>query len=78
MRSLILALFFLLPHVSFAGEPHVHGLIQLDIAVEQDKMLVILKCPAESLIGFEYRPKTDEEKKIVQKVKTMWKKSFLL
>jgi hypothetical protein len=48
---------------------HVHGSVGLDMAVEKNQILVLLKGPTESFLGFEYRPKTSEEKNKFQKLK---------
>lgn len=55
---------------------HVHGAVNLDIAVEKNEVLFMLSGPAESFLGFEYRAKTAKEKALVGKVKNEWKNGF--
>jgi hypothetical protein len=45
------------------GKPHVHGAAQLDIAVEAGRITLSLETPLDGLIGFEYAPRTDGEKR---------------
>ena len=57
--------------VAYGGHgAHVHGQAKLDMAVDQNQLLVMVQAPAESFLGFEYQPKTDAEKKKVQQVPT--------
>jgi hypothetical protein len=44
---------------------HSHGNAKLDIAVEGNKVAFDFDTPAEGLYGFEYEPKKESEKKIV-------------
>jgi hypothetical protein len=41
---------------------HVHGVAQLNVAVDADSLLVELDSPAMNLVGFEHPPHTDEER----------------
>ena len=41
---------------------HVHGLMHLDIAVEQKLLTLQLEAPLDSLLGFERRPRTPAER----------------
>lgn len=41
---------------------HVHGLMRLDIAVEQSTLTVQLEAPLDSLLGFERAPRTAAER----------------
>jgi hypothetical protein len=45
------------------GKPHVHGAAQLDIAVETGRITLSLESPLDGLLGFEYAPRTDGEKR---------------
>jgi hypothetical protein len=56
---------------------HVHGLVNLDIAIDNKQMLVMLKTPSESFLGFEYKAKTAKERLLVEQVKTDWNKNIL-
>jgi hypothetical protein len=56
---------------------HVHGLVNLDIAIDKKQMLVMLKTPSESFFGFEYKAKTTKEKLLVKQVKVDWTKNLL-
>lgn len=63
--SLSLAgLVLVLPLAALAhGSAHVHGLAQLDIAVEAKKISIELQTPLDNLVGFERAPRTDSERK---------------
>ena len=58
-------------------QPHVHGSVHLDIAADKNQLLVMLKSPSESFLGFEYPAKTDSEKALVKKVKHQWENKIL-
>lgn len=49
---------------------HVHGLAEINIAMEQDKVDFQLIAPAESLLGFEHRASTAKEISEVEALKT--------
>ncbi len=69
----------IMPYSSLAKnlEAHVHGSVNLDIATEKTQILVMLKSPAESFIGFEYKAKTNKEINLVKKVKNQWNNGLL-
>ncbi|MCP4915091.1 MAG: DUF2796 domain-containing protein [Oligoflexia bacterium] len=50
---------------------HVHGSIGLDIATDKKQILIMLKGPSDSFLGFEYKAKTKEEKEKLNKVKNL-------
>ena len=80
MKFVIVILF-----VTFSIQPlpsknlsaHVHGKVRLDLATEGRQLLVLLKSPSESFLGFEYKAKSENEKKLVLKVKKEWNESLL-
>ena len=45
---------------------HVHGHATLSLAVEGESVEMELAIPAESVVGFEYAPETDEDKAAVE------------
>lgn len=47
---------------------HVHGLVEVEIAFEQLNGVIQFNAPAESLLGFEHKPKTEKQKSQVQTV----------
>jgi len=51
-----------LPLALAAAEPHVHGQARLDVAVEGDTLTLIMKTPADSLVGFEHEPRSAQER----------------
>ena len=51
---------------------HVHGEVHLAMAVDGLTIALELTAPAESLIGFENTPKSEEELKIWQNFKEQW------
>jgi len=66
MKTLSLSLAGLalaLPLAATAGGAHVHGLAQMDIAVEAKKISIALETPLDNLVGFERAPRTDSERK---------------
>lgn len=65
IRTLTLAALGLaLPLAALAhGSAHVHGLAQMDIAVEAQKISIALQTPLDNLVGFERAPRTDNERK---------------
>lgn len=56
---------------------HTHGVVSLDMATEKNELLVMLNSPAESFLGFEYRPKTKLEKEKIKAAKDDWNKKIL-
>ena len=54
-------------------QAHVHGSVHLDIATDKNQLLIVLKSPAESFLGFEYLAKTPAEKALVKKLENQWK-----
>ena len=56
---------------------HVHGKAELDISIEKNDLSVEIHTPAESFLGFEYRPRTAKEKATVVTAKIDWTKNFL-
>ncbi|MFT5117198.1 MAG: hypothetical protein ACI9NY_000727 [Kiritimatiellia bacterium] len=53
----------LLPLLSQAAEPHVHGNATLFIAIEQQRILLEMESPAANILGFEHAPSTTAQKK---------------
>lgn len=48
------------------AEPaHVHGLLQLDVAIDQRSVTLQFESPLENFLGFEHAPRTDAERKKV-------------
>lgn len=47
---------------------HQHGHAELQIAVDQDRIDLVLLSPAYNLIGFEHKPRTDEQHQRVKAV----------
>ena len=54
--------------VVFAQHHHAHGVGQLGIVVEQDRLTLELEIPQHDLVGFERAPKTAREQVTVQAV----------
>lgn len=71
MKNLVFILLSLLALNSFSKEKgphreheaHQHGAGTLGIAFEENKGRLEFKIPSESIVGFEYTPKTDKDKK---------------
>ncbi len=47
---------------------HTHGLVEVEIAFEQLNGVIQFSAPAESLLGFEHKPKTEQQKAQAQNV----------
>lgn len=84
MSKLTLALALILSTQSFANEHHGHGLgahehgsIKLEVAVEGKQIELDIDGPAESFLGFEYKPKTEKEKKAFKDAQELWTKNLL-
>jgi len=45
------------------GHAHVHGVANMDIAVEAKTIMVNFETPLDNLVGFERAPRTDSERK---------------
>ena len=66
--SLGMAVVFALVHVGAAAEKrqleaHVHGVAELNIAVEGVKATVEIRAPAENIVGFEHEARSESDKK---------------
>ncbi len=53
---------------------HVHGAVALDIAVEGNQLLIMMKSASDSILGFERKEKTKAEKAKIKKEKNLWLK----
>ncbi len=75
----IIALVLLLTYsLNSAGlDAHVHGRVELDIATDRNNLLILLKAPSESFVGFEYKALSSKEKLHVKKIKKQWKENIL-
>ena len=45
-----------------AAQPHEHGLAQLDVVVQAQRVVIELDTPLDNLLGFERAPRTDAER----------------
>ena len=46
---------------------HVHGAIELGIVVENDELFATVHAPMNDVVGFEYEPRTDEQRERVER-----------
>ena len=44
------------------GKAHIHGLGQMYVVIEKDRLQVQFEIPADDILGFEHMPKSEEEK----------------
>jgi hypothetical protein len=44
--------------------PHVHGVVALQVAIDGPRVVLTLKAPLDSLVGFERAPRTDAERRV--------------
>jgi len=78
-KKIIPLLLLSLPAFSLALEnhkPHVHGTVSLDVAVDESSVLIMLKTPAQSILGFEKKIETAQEKAEVKKYQTLWTEGY--
>jgi len=48
--------------VSLAESAHQHGVADLNIAISKNDLVIELHSPADNILGFEFMPKTDQQK----------------
>ena len=60
-------------HNDGAGEAHVHGASEMSIIVEGNTLSISFGGPLVNVLGFEYEPKTDEEKQASADLQTTLK-----
>jgi len=66
LRALLVAVGVLLPLAgAFAAGPHEHGVVKLDVAVEGNRVSLLMDSPLANLVGFERAPRTDAERQRV-------------
>jgi hypothetical protein len=51
--------------LALAHRAHVHGVADLDVAVDGGRLSVALTAPAADVVGFEHAPRNDEQRKAV-------------
>ena len=51
---------------AWAGKAHVHGLVNVNVAVEGATLTLQVEAPLDSLVGFEHRPRTDAQRLAAQ------------
>ena len=71
IRTLFVAATFgFAPHVIARGaeHAHVHGAVNLNLAIEGNQVTLQLEAPLDSLVGFEHAPRTAEQKQAVQRM----------
>ncbi|WP_348943928.1 DUF2796 domain-containing protein [Chitinibacter sp. FCG-7] len=84
MKNLIAMACIAIPLASFAKEhshahgAHVHGVAQIDVAIEGKTLLIALESPADNLLGFERTPKTEAEKAKLKAVTEQLKQAAAL
>lgn len=76
LKIFFFSLFFPLSLFAKSFGAHTHGEANLDFAVENKTLLIMLSSPSESLLGFEYRPRTKEEKNSVKSLENSWNKDL--
>ncbi len=75
MRHLLLALpLSLLPLASQAGETHVHGLAEMDIAIDGGTIELELRSPQLNLAGFEHTPRKAPDQAVAVSVRRQLEK----
>ncbi|MDZ7842777.1 MAG: DUF2796 domain-containing protein [Gammaproteobacteria bacterium] len=47
-------------------DAHVHGVANLDLAVESNQLMAELRAPAMNIVGFEHAPRNDEQRRAVE------------
>jgi hypothetical protein len=56
---------------------HVHGLVGLDLAVDKNEFLIMLKSPSSSFLSFEYKARSKKEVKQLGIVKKEWEENII-
>ncbi|OAN18977.1 zinc-binding protein [Photobacterium jeanii] len=51
-------------------DAHVHGVVELNIAQDDNALLIEITAPGADVVGFEHAPKTDEQKQAFEKALT--------
>lgn len=69
-HTLLAALLFSASAALVAGEAHVHGQAQLEIAVEGDVLTIRFESPLDNLLGFERAPRIERERQAVRRMVT--------
>ena len=69
-RLFVVAFIFFTANMSVAHSTaaHVHGVANLDLAVDRENLSIVFSSPLDNLLGFEHLPNNPEQKKIVDKV----------
>jgi len=55
---------------------HSHGVAKIELAVDQKQLSISFEAPADSILGFEHQPKTQDEKALVENKKNNWKEEY--
>ena len=55
---------------------HAHGIVEVEIAFDQLNGVIQFSAPAESLLGFEHKPKTEKQKSLLQNVENAFKSQY--
>ncbi len=55
---------------------HAHGLVEVEIAFDQLNGVIKFSAPAESLLGFEHKPKTEKQKSLSLNVENAFKSQY--
>jgi hypothetical protein len=58
------------PSISLAGPGHAHGKADMELSLQGASLSGVFKTPMDSLLGFEHAPKTDNQKRSVEQLKT--------
>lgn len=67
IKTIAFSFLILLSIASHTQSPHIHGEAQLHVVMDDKKIHVSLKAPAESMVGFEHAPVSSAEKAAIQK-----------
>lgn len=67
--ALVAIVELLLPNLAQSAPAHVHGVANLDISIEGDRLSLALEAPLDALVGFERPPKTAKEKDAFEAMK---------
>ncbi len=56
---------------SSAAAQHVHGVIELGVVIEDDRVAVTLSAPLSDVVGFEHEPKNEEQATLIRQAASM-------
>jgi hypothetical protein len=76
--ALLLSLLFVGATSAAERHAHRHGHAELNVALQDQELLIVLEGPSDNVLGFERAPRTEEEKQKVKQVEEQLKQTAQL